>query len=135
MSWKAWTESGYGYPLFNDSNFRTVINFIAQHQKNDSGVINAVDAYDAYEYLDQSCAEEVADIINRLECYNVFRGYCSDGDTNQEEYIGVEPMYSWNMGVRDISLTKEKANEILVKYANLLGIEETPEYFDAYYCG
>ena len=135
MSWKAWTESGYGYPLFTDSNFRTVVNFIAQHQKNDSGITNAQDAMDAYEYLDQSCAEEVADIINRLEGYRVFRGYCSNGDTGQDEYIGVEPMYPWSMTAKDLELSKEKANELLCKYAEILGIEEAPEYFDAYYCG
>lgn len=134
MSWRAWTEDGYGYPLFNETNFKTVMKFIAD-EKNDPEVLKCEDEFDFKDLWSACPAEIVAEIINEKEGYNVFYGYDSCGDTNQEEYIGVNTSYPWVFMRDNALLTKEKANEILEKYAEVLGINESPEYFEAYYCG
>ena len=134
MSWHTWTEDGYGYPLFNDNNLRKVLKFIAENTEYKE-IEDCETDYDASDIMGQCCADTVADIINGREQLTIFRGYPSCGDTNQEEYIGVEPLYPWTMSENDKDLTKEEANKILCKYAALLGIEEVPDYFEANYCG
>lgn len=134
MSWHSWTEDGYGYPLFNEHNLRSVLEFIADNTEYKE-VLDCETDYDAYDIMGQCCADTIAEIINKRERLTIFRGYTTCGDTDQEEYLGVEPAYPWSMSENDKQLTKERANSILIKYANILGIKEAPDYFEASYCG
>jgi len=134
MSWHAWTEDGYGYPLFNENNLRKILQFIAENSDYQE-LLDCETDYDAYDIMGQCCADTIAEIINEREQLSVVRGYTTCGDTNQDECLGIEPVYPWSMNENDKKLTKEKANQILVKYANILGITEPPEYFEANYCG
>lgn len=134
MSWKQWSEDGYGYPLYNKTNLRKILKFIAENTEYKE-IEDCESRYDAYDIMDQCCADTIAEIINRNEECTVFRGYRSDCDTNQEECIGAEPMYPWTLSEKDKTLTKEDVRKILIKYAEILGIEEEPTYFEAYYCG
>lgn len=134
MSWHAWTENGYGYPLFNENNLKKVLKFIADNTEYKE-LTDCENEYEACDIMGQCCADTIAEIINEQEQLSVFRGYTACGDTDQEEHIGLEPLYPWSLSENDRLLTKEKANQILVKYAEMLGIEETPEYFEACYCG
>lgn len=134
MSWQAWTEDGYGYPLFNENNLKKVLKFIADSTSYKE-LIDCEDSYDAYDIMGQCCADTIAEIINERENLTLFRGYTTCGETDQEEHIGAEPVYPWRLSENDRLLTKEKVNQILTKYAEVLGIEEAPYYFEAYYCG
>ena len=132
MSWSAWSDNGFGYELFNDHNMKKVFKFIAD-STDYKEVENCEDPFDAEQIMDQCCAYTVADIINNEENCDLFCGYISCGDTNQEECIGVFPRYPWEKPKKDLS--KEEIVKILEKYAKLLDIDECPDYFEAYYCG
>ena len=126
MSWRNWSEQGFGFKLFNGKNDRQVMNFI---RKNIPQEITDEEA----EALDPSYL--VAGIINEKEGTTVFCGYRECGDTDQEEYIGVCPSYPWQLNDVDRNMTLDMATLILKKYANILDITDAPNYFEAYYCG
>lgn len=62
------------------------------------------------------------------------KGYQSDGDTGQEAMLGIEPCYPWSVTEKDM-ITKEDADKILTKYADILGVTDAPNYFEAEYFG
>ena len=146
MSWQAWSEVGYGYPLWNRHNTQTVCRVLAERASDRleaddlaelmravNGEIELdVDLEDIYG-MPVSCV--IAGLVNQEAGTTIFVGYGACGDTDQEEYIGVGVCYPWTMNDADRSLTKEKANEILVRWGELLDIDEAPDYFEAYYCG
>lgn len=139
MSWSNWSEQGYGFKLFNGKNDRQVLQFIRRNVRREISDQEAEDLIHvevpyADIYGDDACVM-VAGIINDLEGYRIFSGYIECGNTDQEEMIGVYPSYPWNMTEKDKTLTEQKARDILKKYANILGITERPDYFDAYYAG
>lgn len=140
MSWQTWSEPGYGYQLFNGKNDRQILQFIRQHadrkiSDQDAGDLISNNASYLDIYGEDACVM-IAGIIDSIEGYTVFRGYIECGNTDQEEMIGVEPVYPWHFfKEKDIVLTEQKAHSILKKYANILGITEEPHYFDAHYAG
>lgn len=131
MSMCSWTESGYGYPLFNGNNLNKIKKFLENDFK-EYNFEKCEDEDDLEDLLGESVSWCVANIINNKENVNIFTGYQACGDTDQEEMIGIRPMYPWEM--KDIILI-EKADELLNKYGEILGITEKPDYFDAYYFG
>ncbi len=140
MSWQTWSETGYGYQLFNGKNDKQILQFI---RKNSDREISEQEAEDLINdnasylaiYGEDACAM-IARIIDSVEGYTVFKGYIECGNTDQEEMIGIEPVYPWHLFTeKDMALTEQKAYSILKKYANILGITEQPDYFDAYYAG
>lgn len=139
MSWQNWSEQGYGFQLFNGKNDRQVLDFIRSNSKCKISDIDAEDLLSGdasyMDICDNSASVIIAGIINSREKYSVFVGYIECGNTGQEEMIGVCPGYPWLMNRRDKELTLEKADSILKKYADILGITEEPEFFDAYYAG
>lgn len=144
MSMCSWTEEGYGIPLWTGNNFRNVVDFIVSHEfsditTNDLSVLESIceeqDEFELECFLNDPASYWVAEIINNLEGTEIFSGFRECGDTDQEQYVGVSPRYPWNLSVRDRQLTREEVDKILNKYATLLGIEESPEYFTAHYFG
>ena len=149
MSSKTWTEHGFGVKLFTDNNEKQVFAFIANNldlleyinevPKIRTALENCAD-YDEYSNImintlyEYPC-DAVAGIINRKEGTTIFRGYRPDGDTDQEEMIGAEPMYPWDMNDRDRSISYEETKSILKKYAAEIGQNEDPYDFDAEYYG
>ena len=140
MSMKSWSEAGYGYELFNDNNWKNIVDFILRsttrfytdEQKKE--MYELEDEYELEDIIDNPVAWTVADYINKVEGLTIFKGYQSCGDTNQEAMIGIEPCYPWNMTTNDM-ITQDEANELLTKYAEILGITEAPNYFEAEYFG
>lgn len=143
MSWHAWTESGYGYPLFNKNNADTVKDYCISHsaeisekykelaEENGEGVeITLEDISECLGY--SNVAEMVATVVREVNKLKTFIGYDSCGDTDQVFMIGFEPRYSW--GEHD-DLTREEIDAFLTSLAQELGITETQDYFSAEYCG
>ena len=143
MSWSNWSSQGFGFKLFNGQNDRHILEFIRSHiddkayaeisDKDAEDLINCEVEY--FEIFNEYASEIVAGIINRLEGYTVFAGYPPCCDTDQEEMLGVWPDFPWRMEGRNKDLSVFQAASILRKYANMLGIKDEPDYFDAYYCG
>lgn len=140
MSMRGWTESGYGFALWNDNNFDKVKQFIVNHldifDMSDDWSKDILecddDEYELEDILGEPVPWVIANIINTLEDTNVFKGYQSCGDTDQETMIGIEPMYPWSI---ERIWSQDTADRILDKYAKELGIEEEPDYFEAEYFG
>lgn len=143
MSMRHYTEDGYGIPFNSHHNKEKIIRFLYDHGQLPPGetpdsLLEAMseDPYlSMWEFFSECPSDMVARVINKIEGTTIFRGYWECGDTDQEEMIGVEPCYPWTMNEKDRSLTKEDATAILIKYAEILGIEDAPEYFEAYYVG
>lgn len=137
MSMRGWSEEGYGYPLFTADNFQKVVDFIIENDDRKytpekiSLMKECEDEFDLEEYIDDPVCWRVAQIINRLEGISCFRGYLSCGDTNVDCHIGFGTVWPW----QEERITKEKADEILEKYAEILGINEAPDTFDLEYYG
>lgn len=140
MSMRTWTEDGYGYPLFNVYNLDQIKKFIIDNDLRKYtveellAIKSADDEFELGYCIDDPVPWKVADIINRLEGITVIKGYQDDGDTDQEAMIGIEPCYSWTMNENDPK-TKEEADVLLNKYAEILGITVKPDYFIAEYFG
>lgn len=139
MSMRSWTEDGYGYQLINANNIDKIKQFIIDNDTKEyteeelEAIRESEDEWDMEDWIGDPVPWRVADIINKLEGYKfLIKGYQSCGDTDQDCMIGIEPLYPWNM---EEPITKEKADEILNKYAKILGIEMTPTYFEAEYFG
>ena len=143
MSWHAWTESGYGYPLFNKNNADTVKDYCISHsaeisekykelaEENGEGVeITLEDVSECLGY--SNVAEMVATVVREVNKLKTFIGYDSCGDTDQVFMIGFEPRYSWD---EHDNLTREEIDTFLTSLAQELGITETQDYFSAEYCG
>ena len=148
MSMKSWTEYGYGIPLNCGENIEAIKKFICDNAQADSvhhelrindeekaKIMKCEDTGEIYEILDLYPSCVIAEMINVKEGTTLFRGYPPDCDTDQEEMIGAEPMYPWQMNEKDKSLTQDQIKEILVKYAGEIGVTEEPDFFDADYYG
>ena len=141
MSYSRWSEPGYGFKLWNGSNGKDIVNFIAEHKSDFLSREEADEICEEIEkngytdfFEDEPASYIVSEIINTLENATMFSGYRACGDTDQEEMIGISPMYPWFMNQGDY-VTKEMADEALKKYGKMLGITEKPDYFDAQYGG
>ena len=144
MSMHSWSEYGFGFPLFNGKNELQVFQFLCDQglfHDDKNAFLEAIEdpennMYDVFwEFLGEPASWQIGDRINHLEGLTVVKGYNSCADTDQQEMIGIEPAFPWEMNHRDRALTKESAREILKKYAEILGVEETPDYFEARYFG
>ena len=147
MSMRSWTEDGYGFPLYNGKNAEQIARFVLNNcdsaYEYDDEQLNEIlqackdDDWAVYERLfDESASWVIARIINDKENTSCFRGYDACGDTDQDEYLGIEPMYHWMATEGDKKIKHEDdAFQLLAKYAAELGITEDPDYFTAYYCG
>lgn len=133
MSMRSWTEDGYGYELYNGKNFDKVKEFIVQNSEfTYEDIEEAENDYEIEDIIDYPVPWKIADIINELEGFNLFKGYRDDGDTGQEPMIGIEPLYPW---MYKKPITREEIDEIFAKYAEMLGITDKPDYFEAHYFG
>ncbi len=139
MSMKSWTREGYGYQLFNENNLDDIKKFLIENGNYTEDEIQtlrtAVDEFDLQEVTDDPVSWIIASHINAKEglaC--VFEGYNSCGDTDQEQMIGICPRFSWELEPENM-LSRTMADEILEKYAKVLGITEKQDYFTAEYYG
>lgn len=142
MSMKSQTEPGYGFELFNGKNLNKIKDFLIQNQEvyakepladeDIEDIRDAEDEFDLADYFDDPVPWVVAQIIRAKEgeCCGI-KGYQSDGDTDQEAMLGIGPSYPWQTQYR----TKEECDALLKRYADILGIDEEPDFFDAEYYG
>lgn len=145
MSMKSWSEYGYGFPLFNGKNIEHVVQFIisnGEYQYSEDElkelleICEAHDEGSLWDFFDEPVSWLVAKIINEKEGMAIVRGYGSCGDTDQEEYLGVEPCYPWQMGKGYRKLKSENdAAALLTEYMEKLGVDGEPDYFEARYLG
>ena len=148
MSMRSWTDEGFGMLLFTGHNEDKVLGFLKQHNPElfhneeelkmllEDGKTSSYTSYTMWDFFGEPASWLVANTINKLEGTTIFRGYAPCSDTDQEEMIGIEPGFPWTMNRVDLSLsTRLKATEMLRKYAEILGIDEEPEYFIADYFG
>ena len=144
MSMKSWTEPGYGFRLYTGDNLGKIREFIMGNigcLKNPPVVITnelfkyiyeAEDEAELEDALDYPVPWMVAEIIRAKEGQTCgVKGYRSDGDTDQEAMLGIEPSYPWQTEYR----SQEDCDLLLATYAEQLGITEKPDYFDAEYYG
>ena len=146
MSMKSWTEPGFGFCLFNskEDNSNSIMRFIADNSPEGTftdeqrqALRDSNDMETFYEIADdpQAC-RVIAEIINAREGTTIVKGYASDGDTDQEEMLGIEPCYPWSMNDKDKAMTEDGAVKLLQKYGKQFnGDWENIDYFDAEYCG
>ena len=140
MSMKNWSESGYGYELLNDDNWKNIVDFILQNTTQDftdeqkQEMYECEDEFYLEDIIDNPVAWSIADYINKAEGMTIFRGYQSCADTDQETMIGIEPCYPWGLTANDM-ITQNEADGLLAKYAEILGITDAPNYFEAEYFG
>ena len=140
MSWHHWTEEGYGFPLWNTDNMQNIKDFIIKHDDLMGDEAKAefkclTDPYDVEDFIGEPVSHLVADIINKLEGVSFFAGYACDGDTDQDEMIGIAPAYPWDFSPTEYTLTCADAHKLLKKYGEELGITDAPDFFEAEYCG
>ena len=135
MSWSAWTENGFGFPLLNDHNEKKIKEFLIKRldPKDDriQEIIEAEDPWEYHEMFDQPLSWTIASMIREETGCKFVTGYDSCGDTDQEEYIGICQVYPWDI---ETKMTEKEAVSMLSKYAEELGIDTCPEYFVAEYC-
>lgn len=149
MSMKSWTEEGYGFKLETGSNMKNIVDFVVANTKelpknteygyifkfSEEDIKNLYECEsldDLYEYTSDPVCWIIADIINNLEGTNFVKGYTSSAETDQPAMLGIEPVYPWQ---NKKLITREVCDEILKKYAKILGITEAPDYFEAEYYG
>ena len=136
MSWSAWTENGFGFPLLNDHNEKKIKEFLIKRlDPKDDRVQEIIESKDPLEYDEmfaQPLSWTIASMIREETGCKLVTGYQSCGETDQEEYIGICPDYPWFI---ETKITKEEATSMLSKYAEELGVDARPEYFVAEYCG
>lgn len=140
MSMRIWTEDGYGFKLFNGNNWNEIIKFIISHNNGKydlskldlKEIMESQDEWELENYLGEPVSWAIAQFINDAENIDYFKGYSSCGDTDQEEMIGIEPVYPWSMKE---PFTKEDADKLLRMYGEELGIKAKPYYFEAIYFG
>ncbi len=135
MSFSTWSEDGYGFPLFNDKNFKNIKQFIIDNNDGfyDIEELNkAKDQDDLETVINDNISIVIADMINEIEDMGIFCGYSAGEES--EEMIGITPIYSWSAKPNDI-ITRDKADELLSKYAQKLGITEKADFFEVKYCG
>ncbi len=137
MSMRAWTQEGYGYHLFSGDNMEEIKDFLIKNENYSKEEIqlirDAEDEWDLQEVTDDPVSWVIAAHINAKEglaC--AFEGYDSCADIDHGQMIGISPKYPWEYRQED-RITREKANEILNKYAKILGIKEEPCEFTAEY--
>ena len=137
MTGENWSEECYGYPLFTADNFRKVVDFIIENDEKEytpeqiEAMKECEDEFDLEEFTDYPVSWRVAEIINRLEGTTVFRGFIPCGDTDLDSHIGVGTIWPWS----ESRMSKEKIDEILAKYAGILGIEKEPDELVLEYYG
>lgn len=134
------TEYGYGYKLENENNLENIKEFLIKNRDNvikngsplsDGEIVAISDAKDLegiHAITDDPVVWIIANIINKLEGRNDFKGYPAGEDS--DDTIGIEPSYPW----QSKSCTREECDALLKKYADELGITEEPGYFDVEYC-
>ena len=139
MSWRAWTEEGFGIQLLTGDNLDAIKAFVRKRIDQEDDRIDEIDEledeYDFYDMFDEPLAHLIAGFIRDETGYNSICGYDSCGDTNSPAYIGFCTGEPWSFEGKDKTLTKYKAIEVLNKYAKELEIDMVPDYFTAEYCG
>ena len=148
MSMQSWTEFGYGIPLNSGDNIEAIKKFICENSSIEglppecrvpedmkASIMKCDETFWIYVLLKVYTSSIVAAIINAREGTTLFRGYDAGEEPEQEEMIGVEPRYIWDLNEKDRTLTKEQITGILEKYAGMLGISAKPDFFNAEYYG
>lgn len=144
MSMHFWSESGFGYVLFNETNIDNVLDFVAKYftdfideddQNRFNEVIKAGNLREIEDFLGEPISWMIADTINEIENLTVIKGFRDNGELDGPEHIGVDPCYPWTLNANDKALTQDRAIEILKKYGEILGISEEPDYFEIEYIG
>lgn len=142
MSMRSWSECGFGYKLFNGSNFDRVKKFLMDHvdvlcygsaNENKSTLSKCCDEFDIELAIGSYPSTCVANIINSIEnCFD-FCGFDPCGDCGTDEHFGIPMSFPWDCDskFRD----KDGAIKVLKKYAEQLGIDGDPSEFDLEYFG
>ncbi|MBQ7673230.1 MAG: hypothetical protein IJT36_01700 [Alphaproteobacteria bacterium] len=138
MSMEYWSEEGYGFPLFNEDNFDKVVDFIVKYENyNETKTTDIKECkkdWELNEVIGEPVSCVVANIINRIEEVSLLAGYDCCGETKQEQMIGVVKFFPWQINKNQL-INLQETNEILNKYAKVLGIKKEPDYFTAKYFG
>ena len=146
MSMKSWTEPGFGFCIYNSNvdNSNKIMRFIADNAPEGTFTdeqrqsLRDSDDMETFREIadDPQACRVIANIINSMEGTTIVKGYASDGDTDQEEMLGIEPCYPWTLNEKDKSMTEAEAVALLQKYGKMIDADwENIDYFDAEYCG
>ena len=144
MSMICWSEEGYGFELFNGSNCKTIIEFIIQanHENFTQDEVEELrelaktdDIQGLDDFLDAPVSWVVADAINEIEQFSLIKGYQSSEKDDTGQYIGIDPRYPWSLSDAERKLTKSDCDDLLDKYAKMLGISCAPDFFILHYSG
>lgn len=126
MSWKAWSDLGYGFDLCNGDNLLQIAKFLSDHCGCEECYDELSECQSVEEMngtvLNMPAEYMIASYINETEGLTVVAGYTQD-DYDNPGKIGVYPSLPWNMNEKDKALTKESVNEIFAKYKAELGLD------------
>lgn len=152
MSYQTWSERGYGFEIFNGDNLDAIKTFLIENcqkyitsydsnfnrvsfnEKIKQEILNAEDEYDLADITGEAgFSFVIAQYLNDKYETNIFSGYAPSDIAETADYIGVMPLYPWQIKG---SVTKEQAEEILDTLATELGIEgKEIDDFDIEYGG
>ncbi len=153
MIYRTWSERGYGFEIFNGSNMDAVKNYLIEHcqkyihpfdyvqkkyidfcEQTKEEILNAEDEYELAEITGEGgCSYCIAEYLNEKYNTNIFAGYAPSDIAETADYIGVAPLYPWQIKG---SITKEQAEEILETLATELEMEgKEIDDFDIEYGG
>lgn len=153
MSYSTWSERGYGFEIFNGLNLDAVKNYLINncqkfmnsydydtkewHSFDERTRRKIAEAKDEYELAEAvgvpGCSYCIAEYLNEKYNTNIFAGYAPSDIAETADYIGVAPLYPWQIKG---SITKEQAEEILETLATELEMEgKEIDDFDIEYGG
>lgn len=130
--------NGYGFKLLNERNIKKVVEFVIE--RNDFLMLSDEEVAEVREFaakgdkvgvnetIGMPISWAVAEIINRTEGITLFCGV-RPGEIGTTEYIGIDQRFPWFLNENDRKYHLEDCNALFAKYAELLGIDDMPEYF------
>lgn len=141
MSMKSWSEYGFGYETDNGKNLPQIKTFLIDNlpvKENPEQIRQIQQAEDTDELemiVNNPVPHLLASIINKKEGISLMCGFLPCSDTDAPARLGIIPAYPWDLTESDRKLTQNDAEVLLKKYAELLGITETPDFFEQEYYG
>lgn len=139
MSWKAWSEEGFGYEI-DCGNAEKIRDFILKHEdvvrlsEKEKKELKESESWDDLCFIMDRPSDVVSEIINKLEGYTVFQGFNAD-EADHGESFGVGKWFPWQVKGNNARVTLDEVKLILKKYGEELGVDKDPDYFEMEYCG
>lgn len=142
MSYQEYTYYGYGFELVNATNLDLVKQIVIDAYEDDEvnkfvANYESTDVICVYDFIrdfetqfccDESVSMTISNWMNSNDEINPkhiwFTGYADQSEFDTYEAVLFQECYPWQMSEEEKNLTQEELDEILKKFANLLGVPE-----------